>query len=213
MYGSPLQLPPVGDAALYKRTTTTAHGFNLYRKFTDVVFFDRIQRQEGEDQREFREQLERLGKGQFTEEDWNKWQDRNLDLLPSEEREAFINGGLMACARRDDMHSHNVARVKAIGNPIAPITADSSPPAARGPINDKDASLPHKIILCEGAKVRLTDNLWVDAGRPFTNDISREGRGGCPNSDGSKGGCDFWFYKLFQNADKGGGGRKSRKFS
>ena len=162
--GSPLQLPPVGDAALYKRTTTTAHGFNLYRKFTDVVFFDRIQRQEGEDQKEFREQLERLGKGQFTEEDWNKWNDRNLDLLPSDEREAFINGGLMACARRKDMHSHNVARVKAIGNPIAPITADSSPPAARGEINDKDASLPHNIILCEGAKVRLTDNLWVEAG-------------------------------------------------
>ena len=64
MVAPPLQLPPVGDAALYKRTTKTAHGFNLYRKFTDVVFFDRIQRQEGEDQKEFREQLERLGKGQ-----------------------------------------------------------------------------------------------------------------------------------------------------
>ena len=157
-------MPPVGDAALYKRTMTTAHGFNLYRKFTDVIFFDRIQRQEGDDQREFRGQLERLGKGQFTIEDWHNWKDRNLDMMPSAEREAFINGGLMACARRKDMHAHNVARVKALGNIVAPIMADSSPREARGESNDKDASLPHKIILCVGAKIRLTDNLWVDAG-------------------------------------------------
>ena len=162
--GAPLQLPPVGDTALYKRSTTTAHGFNLYRKFTDVIFFDRIQRQEGDDQKQFREQLERLGKGQFTEEDWNNWKVRNLDLLPSAEREAFINSGLMACARRKDMHSHNVARVRKLGNDIAPILANSSPREARGELNDKEASLPHKIILCEGAKIRLTDNIWQEAG-------------------------------------------------
>ena len=159
-----MQLPPVGDTALYKRSTNTAHGYNLYRRFTDVIFFDRIQRQEGDDQKEFREQLERLGKGQFTEEDWSKWKDRNLDILPPAEREAFIKGGLMACARRKDMHSHNVDRVRALGKDIAPIVADSSPPEARGEQNDKEASLPHKIILCEGAKIRLTDNLWTEAG-------------------------------------------------
>ena len=158
------QLPPVGDTALYKRTCSTAHGFNLYQKFKDVIFFDKIQRQEGDDQKEFRGQLERLGKGQFTEDDWEKWKDRNLDMMPPAERKAFIDTGLLACARRKDMHKHNVDRVKALGTDIAPIVADSSPREARGEQNDKAASLPDKIILCEGAKIRLTDNLWTEAG-------------------------------------------------
>ena len=158
------QLPPVCDTAIYKRSAVTTHGFNLYRAFKDVIFFDRIQRQEGDDQKEFREQLERLAKGKFTEEDWTKWKDRNLDLLPPAEREAFIKGGILACARKKHMASHNVDRVRALGKDIAPIVADSSPPVASGEQNDNDASLPHKIILCEGAKIRLTDNLWTEAG-------------------------------------------------
>ena len=80
------------------------------------------------------------------------------------DNQVFIDTGLLACARRKDMHKHNVDRVKALGTDIAPIVADSSPREARGEQNDKAASLPHKIILCEGAKIRLTDNLWTEAG-------------------------------------------------
>ena len=41
--------------------------------------------------------------------------------------------------------------------------------------------------------------------RPFTNGVSREGREGWPNSDGSKGGCVIIVIRLVKNADKGRG--------
>ena len=43
------QLAPIGDKSLYSRSATSAAGFNLYREFKDTIFFNRIQRQEGEE--------------------------------------------------------------------------------------------------------------------------------------------------------------------
>ena len=163
LLGDIKQLPPIGDTPLYNRSATSAAGFNLYREFKDTLFFDQIQRQEGEENREFREQLGRLAEGKFTVNDWEKWKGRNLDSLPPEERDEFISKAILACARKKHMTAHNVGRVRALDKPIALIVAESSS-GGRGEYHDDDAGLPHKIILCEGARFLLTDNLWTEAG-------------------------------------------------
>ena len=97
LYPSSQQLPPVGDTPLYRQdvnTTGGAAGFNLYRHFKKTIFFDVVQRQAGDGQQPFRDELKRLGNGEFTERDWEKWCSRNLDLLPHMERLEFQVSGL-----------------------------------------------------------------------------------------------------------------------
>ena len=46
------QLPPVADTALFNKKTEgkKQDGYNLYRLFTKSIIFDKIQRQDGDDQ-------------------------------------------------------------------------------------------------------------------------------------------------------------------
>ena len=159
------QLPPVGDFALYHNSGGKwVAGFNLYRHFKDVIFFNKIQRQTGDDQKQFRDQLERLGNGEFTKSDWMKWQARSLDKLCPAERLDFEQKATKACAYKKDMESYNAQRVKGIGKPIAPISAENDCSEAKGVKGDNESGLPSHLILCKGAKIRLTTNLWTAAG-------------------------------------------------
>jgi hypothetical protein len=102
LLGDLKQLPPVLDSPLYQdpselqeRTDAAGHQFTaqaylLYRKFDKSIIFTKIQRQEGYDQAEFCSELKRLGEGEFTVADWNRWQCRTLDTLPDVEKSAFL---------------------------------------------------------------------------------------------------------------------------
>jgi ATP-dependent DNA helicase PIF1 len=158
------QLPPVCDSSLYRGETKYPPGYNLYHQFKEVIIFDKIQRLEGNDQKEFRQDLDWLGRGEFTKLDWRKWMTRSLVNLHPEEREEFVKHATLACAYKKDMVQRNVTRVKAIGQPVAPISADSKPNQACGERGDSDSGLPSKLILCRTAKFRLTANLWTAAG-------------------------------------------------
>ena len=57
-------------------------GHDLHRHVEKVIFLDKIQRQEGEAEKYFREDLFCLANGTFTEEDWKKWCSQDLDTLP-----------------------------------------------------------------------------------------------------------------------------------
>ena len=175
------QLPPVADAALFVERSITARGkktrtggsrsaapdnsgYNLYRHFDKSIIFDHVQRQEGESQRQFREELGRLGRGEFTQADWRRWRTRALDLLPATERKAFLDEAILACALKKDMVAHNVQKVKATGHPVAPISALSRPARAATENSDRSCNLLSKIILSRESTVRLTANLWTSAG-------------------------------------------------
>ena len=60
--------------------------------------------------------------------------------------------------------SHNVMRVKAIGEPIAPIRAKNNRKEAMGERGEKETNLQSKLILCKKTKFRLTVNLWTSRG-------------------------------------------------
>ncbi|KAL8588676.1 hypothetical protein ACOMHN_046448 [Nucella lapillus] len=90
------QLPPVFDSPLYhnpcgskSRTKAGAAGYNVYRLFKDVIFFNQIERQAGEDQSLFRNELCRLSEGTFSEQDWQRWKKRDLHLLSREKTKAL----------------------------------------------------------------------------------------------------------------------------
>ena len=63
-----------------------------------------------------------------------------------------------------DMESHNVNGIKALGSPIAPVKADCCGRDARGDRGENESGLPTKLLLAKGAKFRLVANLWTDAG-------------------------------------------------
>ena len=157
------QLPPVCDSSLYAKNTKNPSGRNLYELFSDTIILDKIQRQEGDDQKLFREELKRLGDGEFTIQDWKKWQSRTLDLLPPDEKQDFIDNGILACARKKDMVNHNIEKVQSIGQPVAPIFAQNTGEGGRE-LADRDSGLIGKIILCRKCIFRLTYNLWTSAG-------------------------------------------------
>ena len=164
------QLPPVCDTALFNTKNRKKGepkpdqtGHNLYLQFKKSIVFDRIQRQDGDDQKDFREELTRLGNGEFTEQDWRKWQERDLEKLPQSEQAEFLDNAILACARKKDSVEHNIAKVRATGQPIAPIYAENSPKAKNLP-SDQAGNLLPNIILSKDTVFRLTSNLWTEAG-------------------------------------------------
>ena len=158
------QLLPVCDSSLYNSKSKSPIGHNLYVLFKDTVIFDKIQRQSGDNEKPFRDELQRLGDGKFSVEDWKKWKQRSLDLLPLDEKQSFLDDGVLACALKKDMVQHNINKVRGTGNPIAPILAQSSPKEASKEVSDRACGLASKIILSRGTVFRLTSNLWTKAG-------------------------------------------------
>ena len=155
------QLPPVGDSAMYNNSGGDwIAGYNLYRHFKRCIIFKKVQRQEGDDQKQFREELERLGNGEFTHEDWRRWQSRTMSRLPPEEKSKFMAQATKACALKADMESFNIERIKELSTPIAPITAEG-PKTLEA---EKETGLLTHLLVCKGMKFRLTSNLWTEAG-------------------------------------------------
>ena len=113
---------------------------------------------------QFRQELKRLAEGRFTKEDWRCWCTRNFDMLPIEEQNLFAKEATLACAYKRDMVAHNISKVQALGQPIAPLNASNSGQDATGPKADDKSNLHNKLILCRGMKFRLSVNLWTPAG-------------------------------------------------
>ncbi|KAL8617749.1 hypothetical protein ACOMHN_054745 [Nucella lapillus] len=166
------QLPPVFDSPLYhnpcgskSRTKAGAAGYNVYRLFKDVIFFNQIERQAGEDQSLFRNELCRLSEGTFSEQDWQRWKKRDLHLLSREKQKLFLEKAVLACAYKKDMVRHNIEKVKANNQPIALIKAESKPKGEANKTSaERDSGLTSVIVLSKDTVFRLSCNLWTEAG-------------------------------------------------
>ena len=158
------QLPPVADTPLYDCESKKPRGYNLYQLFHKVIFFDTVQRQTGEDQQQFREDLASLAEGQFSLQTWKRWRSRALDLLPPDEQAEFFERGILACALKKDMVKHNMTKVCSNGTPVAPIQAISTPKEANKLSSEQSSGLLSNLILSKNTTFRLTSNLWTKAG-------------------------------------------------
>ncbi|KAL8598153.1 hypothetical protein ACOMHN_043224 [Nucella lapillus] len=166
------QLPPVFNSPLYhnpcgskSRTKAGAAGCNVYRLFKDVIFFNQIERQAGEDQSLFRNELCRLSEGTFSEQDWQRWKKRDLHLLSREKQKLFLEKAVLAFAYKKDMVRHNIEKVKANNQPIALIKAESKPKGEANKTSaERDSGLTSVIALSKDTVFRLSCNLWTEAG-------------------------------------------------
>ena len=158
------QLPPVGDSPLFDSKSKCPAGFNIYCEFKDVITFNKVERQTGDSQKQFREELERLGAGKFSEHDWHKWKTRTLELLSPPEQEEFNQTAILACSEKKNMTEHNLDKVKANNQPIAVIHAVSNCKSAKQASSDKACGLQSELAVSKNSVVRLTANLWTKAG-------------------------------------------------
>ena len=85
-------------------------------------------------------------------------------MLPPDERQTFLEEGVLACALKKDMVQHNICKVKDLGEPVAPIFAVSTPKEAVNESSDRACGLVSKIIISRKTVFRLTSNLWTKAG-------------------------------------------------
>ena len=159
------QLSSVGDSQLYSEEGKERDGLNLYRLFNLCISFEKIERQAGDEEALFREELNRLGEGNFTREDWRRWRSRTLDLLPPDERQAFYDGATLACALKKDSVAHNIYKIKSNNEPIALIKSVDLPKRlSTEEASDRQSGLLSKLILCRKASIRLNRNLWTKMG-------------------------------------------------
>ena len=163
------QLPPVCDLALYSQKGGDAHqciGRMLYKAFDKESYQLRAQmRQQGDNNAVFRDQLERLAQGKFTQEDWTSWSHQNYDVMDKPNQDLFNNMGIQISALKRDCTEFNLSHLRKIGNPIAQLSAINSRGAS---VYEADHAngLRNKLYLAKGAKVVLTSNIWPQV-HPF----------------------------------------------
>ncbi|CAL4113538.1 unnamed protein product, partial [Meganyctiphanes norvegica] len=166
------QLPPVGDRPLYTGdlkdlSLQQAFGKICFDLFDKTIIFNEIMRQKGDDQKKFREVLDKLSNGTFTINDWHFLNERNLmdtTKFTQIERNEFLNHATMLCAYNKDLTHYNITRIKALNNPIAIIKSQNSDKAVASVLATKAHGLPSQIMLAQECKVILTNNLWKEAG-------------------------------------------------
>ena len=166
LFGDFGQLPPVGDLPLYttaSRKPLSDLGRAAYQMFNRAIVLDQVMRQSGEDASQvlFRDILLRLRDAEVTKEDWKclmkqtPAQLRDLSPFPT---------ALHLRPTVEAVVEHNVARLRASGQPVATIKAVHKGPNAAKASPDEAGGLEPVVCLAHGARVMLTSNLWVDKG-------------------------------------------------
>ena len=165
------QLPPVGDRPLYAKSDTTSKlnncqemGAMLYDLFTDVIIFNEIMRQQGDEEKEFRDVLERLSGGTMTYEDWQWLQRQNFYEMSKSQQLEFENTGVELCAIPRDCKKQNIKRIHALGTAPCPIQAVNMPIAAKQAEPTTAGGLHNSTLIAREAQVYITTNIWKEAG-------------------------------------------------
>ena len=156
------QLPPVMDLPLFTtvyRTELSDLGSIGYHLFDRAVVLDRVMRQAGQDagQERFRNLLLRLRNAELTVEDWKYLMTQTTgevgDTKPFDE-------ALRLYPTIEAVAEHNVAKLRASGQPIAVLRAVHTGPGASKATLDDAGGLEPVICIAHGARVMLSANLW-----------------------------------------------------
>lgn len=95
-----------------------ALGKNLYRQFKTVVCLEAVMRQQGDEQKKFRDLLNSFRDGTVDVPEWEMIDSRALNRLSEEEKAAFEKDALMLCSTNKALKPFNVRKMREIGNPI-----------------------------------------------------------------------------------------------
>ena len=171
------QLVPVKDPPLYAeheegskwaKNPQINAGKHLYKSLfvKNTIILDEVMRQ-GKGQERFKETLERLRDGKFNKEDWDYFKD-NCELqspkYTEEERNAVRSSAIKVCALNRDLKNHNLARIKALGQPLAKIKSDNEGKGSGSAPAREAGNLLPDIVLAKGCRILLSTNLWQPVG-------------------------------------------------
>jgi hypothetical protein len=163
LVGDVRQLPPVSDLPLYSPKggqLAQREGRDLFKDFNVSIELTVSVRQKGDPV--FADQLERLGNGTFSMEDWKLWSARGMDNLPADERDIFNREATKLCSRRDATKSFNIRQMKLTKGEIFRVYAINSPGAASADSNEAKG-LAKSVVLSRNCRIVLTTNLWTEA--------------------------------------------------
>merc|ERR1712020_749361 len=171
------QLPPVRDTPLFmeieeeKEKSKTKQqmvvGHLLFKEHfsENTIIFDQIMRQ-GEDQKDFKEVLDRIANGKFSKEDWTYLRERELEgpNFTEEQRQAIRKKSVKGCALNRDTKKYNIDRTKELGTPVAVIRSENKGKGAASADANNAQGLHKDLMIARGSQVLLTWNLWQEAG-------------------------------------------------
>ena len=99
------QLPPVSDRPFYAQNISNPEfvkGRFLYKLFDDGTYrLTELVRQAGDENQQFREELERLANGTFSIDDWNRWLTQDYNQMDDERKAEFDDAVLLAAYKKD----------------------------------------------------------------------------------------------------------------
>ena len=175
LMGDFAQLPPVLDTPMYsppekvRKTFVLTTALSLFKLFEKTVVLDQIMRQQGDDQKDFRDLLSKLSEGKFGKKDWEKLKERDLNgpNFSPEQKQEFLLSATMICAYNEDLHEHNKRRILALNAPLAHVKAEHNCPEASNSklSSNEDGGLPKQLVVCKGMEIMIVGvNLWSEAG-------------------------------------------------
>ena len=164
------QLPPIGAMVMYSdlpnaRNADFLTGQQAYRALDATVRLTQLMRQDGDDEEtlQFRRALEELRVYQVSQQSWQLLNSRVQNQLTLDEVESF-DDALRLYFRREEVRIYNHRRLRDCKQPILKIKSTHTGRGAEGANDDEADGLEPQLCICLGARVMLTDNIWVENG-------------------------------------------------
>jgi ATP-dependent exoDNAse (exonuclease V) alpha subunit len=164
------QLPPIGAMVMYSdlpnaRNADFLTGQQAYRALDTTVRLTQLMRQDGDDEEtlQFRRALEELRVYQVSQQSWQLLNTRVQNQLTPDEVESF-DDALRLYFRREEVRIYNHRRLRDCKQPILKIRSTHTGRGTEGANDDEADGLDLELCICLGARIMLTDNIWVENG-------------------------------------------------
>jgi hypothetical protein len=166
--GDFFQLPPVSGRALFSRVVhgpEAIKGQSLYQSFDRTVRLTQVMRQQGEDEAaiRFRTALSELRESRLSQSSWELLCTRvQHQLAPAEV--ASFQSALRLYFTNEEVREHNYRQLAATNRPVKRIVSKHTGRNALKASSEEADNLPTELLLCIGAQVMLSTNLWTENG-------------------------------------------------
>lgn len=166
--GDFFQLPPVNGRPLYATKATgpiAAKGQGLYRSFDRTIRLTQVMRQQGEDETaiRFRTALSELRASRLSQSSWELLCTRVQNRLSPDEVASF-QSALRLYFTNDEVRERNYGQLAAENRPVKKILSKHTGRNASKASDEEADNLPTELLVCIGAQVMLTTNLWTEEG-------------------------------------------------
>ena len=166
--GDFFQLPPVNGRPLYATRATgpiATKGQGLYRSFDRTIQLTQVMRQQGEDETaiRFRTALGELRESKLSKSSWQLLCTRvQNQLLP--DKVAQFQLALRLYFTNNEVRERNYGQLAAANRPVKKILSQHTGRNALKASDEEADNLPTELLVCIGAQVMLTANLWTEKG-------------------------------------------------